>query len=389
MATKGKSLTAERVRELLDYDPVTGALDWINPAPRLPSEGGKAGHIALTGKRSARRFLNIDYKRYPAHRIVWLHAKGTWPLGSLVANNGDYDDLKLANFSDLTRAEAAQLGGPFTSNTSGHRGVSWEKKRKRWQAYITHNYKRVHIGYYKTVDEAVQARAQAEANRDTLPTLSDAERKAKYLVTSADAKMRALWRKVNRQTGRVVGWESYEGFCTEVQTPPSDPRVFMVPLDDTKRLGPNNYTWATRWSCWDQTTPEGKLAYGRAYRKKNTHVWRDHMFRTKFGITLVDYHNMLDAQTGVCAICKQPETRTRYGKPTILAVDHCHTAGHVRGLLCNNCNNGVGRFRDDPALLRAAADYLERHAVKSNGAASPSTPRHEERDAHHEDPPPR
>lgn len=69
--------------------------------------------------------------------------------------------------------------------------------------------------------------------------------------------------------------------------------------------------------------------------------------------------SMRIAQDGLCAICKQPLTQ---GKHT--HVDHCHQTGRVRGLLCRGCNVGLGNFQDDPALLRAAADYLDAHAAR-------------------------
>jgi hypothetical protein len=65
---------------------------------------------------------------------------------------------------------------------------------------------------------------------------------------------------------------------------------------------------------------------------------------------------MLSEQSGVCKICGEPCPTYKHA----LAVDHNHTTGKVRGLLCNNCNNGLGRFRDNPQYLRAAADYLEK-----------------------------
>jgi hypothetical protein len=72
---------------------------------------------------------------------------------------------------------------------------------------------------------------------------------------------------------------------------------------------------------------------------------------------------MRQAQNDLCAICGRPETVVRCGKTQNLAVDHDHTTNQVRDLLCNNCNNMLGYFNDDPELLEKAANYLEKHAV--------------------------
>lgn len=77
---------------------------------------------------------------------------------------------------------------------------------------------------------------------------------------------------------------------------------------------------------------------------------------------------MYDAQGGVCAICHKPETATRRGKLKALAVDHCHDTGLVRGLLCVECNTGIGKLREDTAILRSAIRYLETNAALSNAA---------------------
>jgi hypothetical protein len=63
---------------------------------------------------------------------------------------------------------------------------------------------------------------------------------------------------------------------------------------------------------------------------------------------------MLQQQNGLCAICKKTET----GKTSNLCVDHCHKTGKVRGLLCNNCNKGLGLFKDNPEVLLNASAYL-------------------------------
>jgi hypothetical protein len=78
---------------------------------------------------------------------------------------------------------------------------------------------------------------------------------------------------------------------------------------------------------------------------------RDKERARRHGITLEDYRALVKKQANACAICKRTD------RP--LVVDHCHVTRQVRRLLCNMCNVGLGCFNDDPALLRAAADYLE------------------------------
>jgi len=75
-----------------------------------------------------------------------------------------------------------------------------------------------------------------------------------------------------------------------------------------------------------------------------------------------DYEQMLASQGRKCAICDQPELTVIRGKTITLAVDHDHATGAVRALLCRRCNHMIGMACDDPALLRAAATYLEAHA---------------------------
>ncbi len=73
----------------------------------------------------------------------------------------------------------------------------------------------------------------------------------------------------------------------------------------------------------------------------------------RYGITMDQYNTLLYQQDGVCAICGRP---CRINKN--LSVDHDHRTNEVRGLLCDDCNNGLERFKDDPDLLRKAIEYL-------------------------------
>jgi hypothetical protein len=80
----------------------------------------------------------------------------------------------------------------------------------------------------------------------------------------------------------------------------------------------------------------------------------------KYGITLEQFNELLEAQSGECAICGMSDRSNPVKFPL---VDHCHTGNHVRGLLCSNCNHGLGHFKDSPALLRKAAKYVEKNGL--------------------------
>ena len=79
---------------------------------------------------------------------------------------------------------------------------------------------------------------------------------------------------------------------------------------------------------------------------------RSYEMQRVYGITLDTYDAMLAAQNGRCAICNTETTKGRF------AIDHCHTTGKVRGLLCFDCNTGIGKLKDDPSLLLTAYNYL-------------------------------
>jgi hypothetical protein len=73
-----------------------------------------------------------------------------------------------------------------------------------------------------------------------------------------------------------------------------------------------------------------------------------------YGLTLEQYDELFQAQEGCCAICRHQFT----GEDRDTHVDHCHSTGRVRGLLCPDCNRGIGLFKDDIALLQRALEYV-------------------------------
>jgi hypothetical protein len=103
---------------------------------------------------------------------------------------------------------------------------------------------------------------------------------------------------------------------------------------------------------------EARAVYTKAYREKNKEAIaaqrKAYIILKNYGITLVEKKKMRDEQGNKCKICYQdffPDVEPH--------VDHCHTSGKIRGLLCVRCNMGLGQFRDNPLALIKAAEYLE------------------------------
>jgi len=111
-----------------------------------------------------------------------------------------------------------------------------------------------------------------------------------------------------------------------------------------------------RWECKSCT-----LQRTREYHQKNPKAYRK-MDLAKHGLTLEAYDKMFEQQNGVCAICGLPETRKNQYGTRKLSVDHDHLTGKVRGLLCSNCNQGIGHLKSDEhgtEILCAAIGYLK------------------------------
>lgn len=104
-------------------------------------------------------------------------------------------------------------------------------------------------------------------------------------------------------------------------------------------------------------------------------LWKEYGRRSRlkkhYGITADAYDQMVIDQKSSCAICGSTEVGGR-GEGTRLAVDHDHETNQVRGLLCVSCNNGLGRFKDNPELLLKAAAYLRNYESSQSSRSSSS-----------------
>ena len=95
--------------------------------------------------------------------------------------------------------------------------------------------------------------------------------------------------------------------------------------------------------------------YQKWFRKQNPDRVKNYKLKYSFGITLVQYNEMFQAQKGLCLGCYKHQTNFKRA----FSVDHDHKTGKIRGLLCTNCNQAVGHAMDSAAVLKRLADYLE------------------------------
>jgi cytochrome c551/c552 len=116
----------------------------------------------------------------------------------------------------------------------------------------------------------------------------------------------------------------------------------------TKVVGPKN--WYRNDTC--------AACYQKRYKLENPRKYRDIKLRHLYGISLEQYEVMLAAQDNKCAICKRPDNKTESGKYQNFAVDHRHSDGKVRGLLCHSCNKNVGVVEEQLVPIQ---NYLSKY----------------------------
>jgi hypothetical protein len=155
--------TPERLRERLTYDAASGRLFW-KFAPDLPKEWNTryASKEAFTGlKDNGYRQGRLDNKPVLAHRVAWAIQHGAWPRWDIDHINGDKSDNRLSNLRDVPHVDNQRNMRRHSSNTTGANGVGWHKRDNRFRAYIEVLGKQQHLGNFKTLDEAIAARAAA------------------------------------------------------------------------------------------------------------------------------------------------------------------------------------------------------------------------------------
>lgn len=142
-------MTPELLRAHLVYDPIAGKFT------------RRSGHLKV-GRVATKGYIQISVAgdRYMAHRLAWLYVYGSWPDGQIDHINQDKTDNRIANLRVVSNKQNQENISNWSHNTSGRRGV--RHKAGRWIAEIIQFKKKIHLGSFSTMLDAVAARIRAE-----------------------------------------------------------------------------------------------------------------------------------------------------------------------------------------------------------------------------------
>lgn len=167
-------LTPQKIRELLDYDPLTGMLTWRTRPLRSGLERiDKGWNTRLAGRpagmtdRNGHIWVTVEmlgrpFRKYSAHRLAWAHYHDEWPTTEDVDHiNGNPSDNRMINLRPASTTENVRNQRRRIDNTSGHKGISWSKKSKKWYAYINVDKRMIALGLFASKEEAIAVRRAA------------------------------------------------------------------------------------------------------------------------------------------------------------------------------------------------------------------------------------
>ena len=148
----------DRIKELLKYDPSTGVFNWIVDRAYVVKAGDVAG-CSITFPHNNKSYIHIrvDGVLYKAHRLAWIYVHGDIDDNDQIDHiNNNSTDNRLSNLRVVTGQENSMNKRKYKNNKSGYTGVN--KLGNRWRATIAHENKKIHIGVFDTIEEAVKAR---------------------------------------------------------------------------------------------------------------------------------------------------------------------------------------------------------------------------------------
>ena len=206
------------------------------------------------------------------------------------------------------------------------------------------------MGYTDKEKAAAYAREWRAKHADQVRE-EDRERRARQRLenpSAATQKMRE-WRAANPEKAKAQAYIGNAVYKKRLKTDPEfreNERKRKEAYKADPQVKERNRKYNTEWHRVN------RAAFPELVRKKS--------LKSNYGLTVEQYDAMVRVQEGKCAICRSDNPGNSRSKNW--HIDHCHDTDRVRALLCHGCNTGLGAFKDDPELLRAAVAYLEKHS---------------------------
>ena len=157
-------VTAEIVREFLDYNPETGEFVWKFRDRKYckDNRSWKIGNTKRTGKNAGSvypngyRYITIFHKDYLAHRLAWLYVYSEWPRDQLDHINNRPNDNRIENLREATQSQNMMNRSKLSETSSQYKGVSWHHLRNKWRARLHIDGKEIHLGLFTIEEEAAR-----------------------------------------------------------------------------------------------------------------------------------------------------------------------------------------------------------------------------------------
>jgi hypothetical protein len=155
------TISLEKLRSLLSYDPETGDWTWIVDRPHTVKAGDRAGYCTPSGYWK----INMSKAIYRAHRLAWLYMTGEQPPEMIDHIDGNPSNNRWANLRAATPAQNSANQRQQANNTSGYKGVYYSKHARKWRAQFSIDNKTKNLGYFDTPELAYEAYMKAARRR--------------------------------------------------------------------------------------------------------------------------------------------------------------------------------------------------------------------------------
>jgi len=157
------NISPDLLRNIIDYNPDTGRITWKVRADRSPQWNGRYAHSEALNNLSRHGYFRgtINNRLYLAHRVAFAFVYGRWPHPEVDHINGNRRDNRIANLREVPKSQNAKNKRPSRRNSSGHNGIHWDSRNKKWIAQVKRHGQSSFLGRFKRVEDAIAARDAA------------------------------------------------------------------------------------------------------------------------------------------------------------------------------------------------------------------------------------